>query len=451
MNRERALKPQTQDPKGATSSGPGSVISKPRTVDRDADPVVRPLNPDAAATARPGGAIRIEPTRKPVYGPKGDIKTPEQVWMDFYRKPLQRGSKKNPIDVSEDLRETVTVLNRNRKFRDVRAALVGFLTFHSNEAQPWMYEALALAIKMTRGDDSDVRTALGYAANMAVQTRNPNHLVSVADQLLLLGYLDRAGGLLDQAADLVPQRAEPLLMSIDLAQRLKDPRRMGDSIERLLSLGWTGTDDDFRRGSRSQAETLAKALREENKTAEADALLARLPAAEARDLFVRLTWSGDADLDLAVDEPWGATAHYRTPRTVFGGAMIKNGYGSHPEEVYVCPRGFDGVYTVRVETIYNNPEKPASKVTLEVVTHEGTPQEHKDVRTLSLGPKGVEPTRVTLSGGRRTKVMPYVSPSAIVPPFFANPTTKPTGRSNSTANAGAAGDPKPHPPAPLRP
>ena len=54
-------------------------------------------------------------------------------------------------------------------------------------------------------------------------------------------------------------------------------------------------------------------------------------------MFVRLTWDGDADFDLIVDEPLGATASYQTPRTVFGGSMIKNGYGSHPEEVYVCP------------------------------------------------------------------------------------------------------------------
>ena len=78
---------------------------------------------------------------------------------------------------------------------------------------------------------------------------------------------------------------------------------------------------------------------------------------EARDLFIRLTWTGDADFDLAVDEPLGATATYLTPRTVFGGSIVKNGYGRHPEEVYVCPRGFDGDYTIKVETIYNNPDK----------------------------------------------------------------------------------------------
>ena len=43
------------------------------------------------------------------------------------------------------------------------------------------------------------------------------------------------------------------------------------------------------------------------------------------------------------------------PRTVFGGALIKNGYGIHPEEIYVCPRGFNGKYTIRVSNIWADP------------------------------------------------------------------------------------------------
>src|SRR5207237_2619782 len=118
---------------------------------------------------------------------------------------------------------------------------------------------------------------------------------------------------------------EPVLMSINLAQKTKDPRRMAESIDRLLSLGWPGQDDYFRTESRNQAEILAKALREDGHGPEADALLAPVTNSEARDLVLRLTWDGDADYDLAVEEPLGATASYQTPRTVFGGSVIKNG------------------------------------------------------------------------------------------------------------------------------
>ncbi len=288
-----------------------------------------------------------------------------------------------------------------------------------------MYEAYALALKMNHDSEADVKTSLKYAADLAVQSRNPNFLVSVADQMFLLGYLDRVGALLDQAADLVPHRGEPLLMSINLAQKTKDPKRMGDSIERLLSLGWPGMDEAVRRDARTQAETLAKTLREEGRGAEADALLARLPEAEARDLFIRLSWLGDAGLDLVVDEPLGATAKVLTPRTVFGGSIINDGYGKNPEEVYVCPRAFDGVYTIRVETSYNNPEKPALRATLEVITHEGTPQEHKETRTVNLAGKTVEPVTVALQGGRRKKALPYLAAADAPVPAAARGPTNP--------------------------
>ena len=70
------------------------------------------------------------------------------------------------------------------------------------------------------------------------------------------------------------------------------------------------------------------------------------------------------------------------PRTVFGGALIKNGYGTHPEEIYVCPRGFNGKYTIRVSNIWADPKQPVTRLTLEVITHEGTSREKKETRNL---------------------------------------------------------------------
>jgi hypothetical protein len=360
----------------------------------------------------------------------------DQYWLDYYRTHDDRTKTRS---ASEALREKVALLNLNKKFRDVRAVLTGFLTYHPQQAEPWMYEALAIAIRMNGGAAADVQTALGYAADLAVKGRNPNDLVSVADQLLLTGLLpDRAGRLLDLSADLIPHRAEPLVMSINLAQRTKDPKRMGDAVERLLSLGWPGMDESMRRDARKQAETLSKTLREEGRAGDADALLSRLPDAEARDLFIRLTWAGDADLDLVIEEPLGATARYVTPRTVFGGSIVKNGYGSHPEDVYVCPRAFDGEYTVRIETVYNNPSKLALQATLEIITHEGTPQEHIEKRTITLGSKPPAPVKVAMTGGRRHQVLPFVAPTALLPEIIPGGARTPEkSKGNAPSRAGA--------------
>jgi hypothetical protein len=337
--------------------------------------------------------------------PSSTKSDPYTYWDRFYR------SKDPKKTDPEKLRDTVGLLNLSGKFRDVHAALLGYLTHHANATEPWMYEALAAAIELNQGSPADIKTALGYAADRAQQTHNPNDLVRVADKLFLKGYYERVGSLLDEAAQRVPHRFEPLAMSINLAQKTKDPIRMADSIERLLSLGWPGRDEYFRIEARNQADRLAKLLREDGRGADADRLLAKLDSSEARDVVIRLTWDGEADYDLVVDESLGATAKYQTPRTVFGGSLISNGYGSHPEEIYVCPRAFDGDYRVRVSLIWSDPSKPVSHVSLEMFTHEGTPQEKKQVYSISPDDPG-KPFIVTLKGGRRKVVLPYFNPAA---------------------------------------
>jgi hypothetical protein len=274
-----------------------------------------------------------------------------------------------------------------------------------------MYEALAAAIELNGGSPASVKKALYYAADIAQASHNPNHLVSAADKLYIRDHFERVGPLLDEAMGKIPHRFEPIVMSINLAQKTRDPGRMADSVERLLSLGWPGQDDYFRLEAANQVDTLARSLREDGKSEAADQLLARLTASQARDIFVRLSWDGDADFDLLVDEPLGATAAYQTPRTVFGGSIIKNGYHNNPEDVYVCPRGFDGDYSIRVATIYVNEAKPVTRLTLETITHEGTSVEKKETHTLSPD-KSNAPIVVHLTGGSRKKVLPFVDPNA---------------------------------------
>ena len=353
----------------------------------------------------------------------------------FYRS-YYRSDDKDRTD-PDRLRRTVRDLNRIGKPRLLHAALIGYLENHSRLAEPWMYEALASAIELNQGPVDDVKKALYYAADLAQQTHNPNHLVSAADQLMYRGFLERVGPLLDEAMSLVPHCCDPMSMSILLAQKTSDPKRMAASVDDLLSLGWPGRDEYFRVESANQVEALASSLDESGRTQEARELRAKLTGSQARDVFVRLTWDGDADFDLLVEEPLGVTASYQNPRTVFGGAILKNGYGSHPEEVYVCPRGFTGDYTVRVSTIYTNPAKPVTRLTLETITHEGTLDEKK--QSFDLNPdKPGKPLVVHLNAGRRKKVLPYVDSFAelmkAAAPVLKN--AKPSARSKRAAPKG---------------
>ncbi|MDX2038014.1 MAG: hypothetical protein SFX72_15305 [Isosphaeraceae bacterium] len=361
----------------------------------------------------------------------GSDANPTKYWDDYFKK---HGDK------PDELWDLVYLLRSEKKYDHLEAALRSYLINQTKSAEPWMYQMLAVTVELRKGSPAEIKTLLGYAAYQAKLSRNPNHLVSVADLLLLRGILDRVGPagnqtdvgeLLDLAAEIVPHRPQPPLMSLQLASRLKDPKRFEANYDRLLSLGWPGADEQIRADARRQAEALAETLRGEDRGGEASALIAKLAESESRDLFIRLTWTGEADIDLIIDEPLGATANFQNPRTVFGGALVKNGYGNHPEEVYVCPRGFSGKYTIRFETIFTDPAKPVTKATLEVITHEGLPGETRIAKSIDL--TKAEPVTVELTGGRRKTVLPL----SIAPPLLpASP--RPTAPKAETSPQPAA-------------
>jgi hypothetical protein len=360
---------------------------------------------------------------------KSAVRTPTRTardaftrWSEYYR--THKDSPRMLLETLSDWRRAIEEAKKNgekkptAEYAEIEGIIKAYLTFHGKFAEPWMYEQLAVAIEFNQGPRSEVKESLDWAADLSLRREDPNAMLSVVDLLMLRNYGDLAGPpgrevaiseIIKKVADKVPHRGEPLLMGIELAKRRRDADFMAWNVDRLLSLGWMGIDDEVRKRARTAVEELAENLKAQHDEKEASVLLDRLKESMIRDLVVRLTWKGYADLDLLIDEPLGATACYMTPRTVFGGAMIKNGYGKHPEEVYVCPRGFDGVYTIRIDIVVNDAKKnPASDIQLETILHEGAANEVRKV--YSIDPRHIKPIEVTLQGGRRKTAMPFIAP-----------------------------------------
>jgi hypothetical protein len=311
-----------------------------------------------------------------------------------------------------------------------------------------MYEQLGTAMEILKRDPKNIRLCYGWGAALASRTKDPIALIAACDELLLHKYYEIdlpkpakpvvLTDLLDQAMAAAPWRAEPILMSFVLAESQKDPARATKAAETLLSLGWPGMDGTWRVEIPKRLYALAKTLREDGREDEAKGLEDRIPKLEARDLVIRLTWEGDAMLELSVDEPLDSTASHFRPRTVFGGALVKEGSPKDREVVYVCPRGFDGEYIAKVGILYNDEKKPARVATIEAITHEGTPDEKVVTRKVSL--EKPQPVQVTLTDGRRKEVLPYEKPLKIATPRAD--LLKPKG-GVKPANTAPSGPPQP--------
>ena len=373
-----------------------------------------------------------------------------KYWDDYFH------TTDDKVASPDNLFRTVAMLTQSKDLDHAEAAIKGFLNHHGKKAEPWMYVWLAKTIGERKGPEDEVKTTLSFAAFLAKRTRNPTDLIRVADMMVIRKFYGpigtppkfetSIGELVDMAAEKIPANCYPPMMSMNLARETKDPKRMGDGADRLLSLGWLGLDDKMRRDVKQQVNELAKAFRDDGRSEEASALLTRLAESEARDLYVKLTWAGEADIDLTVEEPLGAIASYQNPRTVFGGAIVKNGYGNHPEEVYVCPRAFGGDYTIRVVTVFNDPAKPVAEATLEVITHEGTSEERRQTSKVDLSRPA--PVVIHLTGGRRKEVLPFIAP-AEPRPVAEKPKDKEKDKPKDSAKAKAAQPPAVRP-APIR-
>ena len=143
----------------------------------------------------------------------------------------------------------------------------------------------------------------------------------------------------------------------------------------ILSQAWPKEQADVWQAGVGVAKEVLDKLRAEKRTKEADEFQAALDEAVARDCVAIVTWTGEADVDLLVEEPTGTVCSLRSPRTTARRRHARRRHRARPAatasaatvEVYVCPKGFDGTYRLLVRRVWGN--VTAGKVNVEVITH----------------------------------------------------------------------------------
>ena len=156
------------------------------------------------------------------------------------------------------------------------------------------------------------------------------------------------------------------------------------------------------------AETALADLDAKSRKAEAKRFRKALDEAVTRDCVVVVSWTGDADIDLFVQEPAGAVCSYRNQRTTGGGALVpgvspqvsKEKIGGISSVAYVCPKGFNGTYNVLIRRVWGN--VTANKVTVDIFTHYLTEKQSRVNKSLPLVGDTVA-VKFQLAEGRRTE------------------------------------------------
>ncbi len=316
---------------------------------------------------------------------------PDVVWEQYF-------SKNEPQPVA--VRDAVRSLMNQQKFDHV-IALINAALRH-RQSQPWMYEALALALDAAGRPKAEIERAVMSAVDFVDNTAD---LMYIGAYLSQIGLHKRALQIYRQAADLDPIHPEPYMLGLRAARAANDLEGLKWASLGILGQAWPEDHSNIWQAGVGVAKEVLDKLRAEKRTKEADAFLAALDDAVARDCVVVVTWTGEADVDLLVEEPSGTLCSMRCPRTTAGGVLLgdatsqvdRDGYGGH-REVYVCPKGFDGTYRMLVRRVWGN--VTAGKVGVEVITHYRTANAIRVAKKLTLDKDDAVAT-FDLKNGRR--------------------------------------------------
>ena len=137
------------------------------------------------------------------------------------------------------------------------------------------------------------------------------------------------------------------MLGLKAARELNDLDGLSWASLGILSQAWPKDQADVWQAGVGVAKEVLERLKTEKRTKEADAFQAALDQAVARDCVVVVNWTGDADVDLLVEEPTGSVCSLRNPRTTAGGVLLgdvisqtdSDNSGGHSEGLCL-PQGF---------------------------------------------------------------------------------------------------------------
>ena len=292
-------------------------------------------------------------------------------------------------------------MTRKGQFDNVIALIRAAL--RHRHVQPWMYEAMTLAMEADGRGKEEIERAAMSAVDFI---NNPADLMHIGAYLDRLGLHRRALKIYRQVAAMVPLWAEPYMHGLKTARKIDDLDAVQWATLGILSQAWTNDQADvWKLGLFAANDTLKKLRADKRHPRRAKAYEAALDEAVRRDCVVVVSWTGEADIDLLVEEPSGTVCSLRNRRTSSGGVILGDGasrLGANNSdayrEVYVCPKGFDGTYRMLVRRVWGN--VTAGKVNVEVIKHFRGSNAEKIRRKVSL--KNDEALVVfDLGGGRR--------------------------------------------------
>lgn len=328
-------------------------------------------------------AVASEPT--PIQLPPGSS------WNDYFGANFA-----DPAAIRASVRDLMNGSQPNEVIELVQAAIA------HNQVQPWMYEAMVLAMQIADRPVSEIERALMSAVDLS---DNAADAMIVVDYMAKNGMEKRAVRLLMDIAEQNPGSPEPFVIGLRAAQKISDEDGIRWATAGILSEAWPKNRHVVREAIVA-AKALQARMEKENRTEELTSYRHELDQVLQRDCIIEVAWTGDADLDLFVEEPGGSVCSRLNPKSSGGGYLMGDEFsmGSSGNgqmvEYYVLPKGFSGDYRLLVRHVWGRVAN--GKATVTIRQNFGTDQEKSETRQVAIDDKGAL-VLFQLANGRRVE------------------------------------------------
>ena len=239
-------------------------------------------------------------------------KTPVEFWNGYFAQ-----HRPDPASVRETARQLMAKKQLDQVIAMINAAL------RNGQPQAWMYESLGIAMQLNGSSKTDIERAVMSAVDFS---NSADEMMYVAQYLSRLGLDRRAMLVCQQVAKMEPLRGEAYVLGLRSAQQVDDVAGIRWATIGILSQAWPTHMAEIELTASRVAKATLERLGSEGRTDERDAFLNELQEAVVRDCVVRVSWTGEADIDISVEEPSGTVCSESDPRTIGGGVRLGDGY-----------------------------------------------------------------------------------------------------------------------------
>ena len=272
--------------------------------------------------------------------------------------------------------------------------------------KPWVYEALAIALRESGGSPAEIERA--EVAAIDLEPADGHGFLKAANTMAEMKRYTMALAFCKQAAHLEPNTSAPFEAAIKFAELADDTKALDWAASNLMKQEWPADNKDLQELARIKSEALARKLKQSGNDQAQNA--ASIKEKGRRDLVIKLAWQGDADLDLQVKEPVGSICNPTNTQTVGGGVFLGDSLTEAGLETYTAAEAFKGNYEIRVKKVWG--KTLGDKAQVRVIHNQGTAQQHEEIFSIDLTKNA--PLVVKVNEGRRTELA-YVSPPSLRP------------------------------------